>query len=57
VCGEVAGPWRKGDRELNNVLPVYLSLLARAYGELGQFDQAWSHIGEAMTAVEITKQK
>ena len=57
MCGEVAGPWRKGDRELNNVLPVYLSLLARAYGELGQFDQAWSHIGEAMTAVEITKQK
>jgi len=37
--------------------PVYLSLLARAYGELGQFDQACSHIGEAITAVETTKEK
>jgi len=38
-------------------LPVWLSLLARAYGELGQFDDAWSHIGEAMTTVETTKEK
>jgi predicted ATPase len=37
-------------------LPVYLSLLARACGELGQFDEAWSYIGEAMTAVETTKE-
>jgi predicted ATPase len=37
-------------------LPVWLSLLARAYGELGQFDQAWSYIGEAITMVETTKQ-
>ena len=37
--------------------PVWLPLLARAYGELGQFDQAWSHIGEAITAVEATKEK
>jgi predicted ATPase len=36
--------------------PVWLSLLARAYGELGQFDQAWSHIGEAITAVGTTKE-
>jgi predicted ATPase len=36
--------------------PVWLSLLARAYGELGQFDQAWSHIGEAITMVETTKE-
>ena len=36
--------------------PVWLSLLARAYGELGQFDQAWSYIGEAITAVETTQQ-
>jgi class 3 adenylate cyclase/predicted ATPase len=36
--------------------PVWLSLLARAYGELGQFDDAWSHIGEAITAVETTKE-
>ena len=37
--------------------PVWLSLLARAYGELGQFDDALSHIGEAITAVETTKEK
>jgi predicted ATPase len=37
--------------------PVWLSLLARAYGELGQFYQAWSHIGEAITAVETTGEK
>ena len=37
--------------------PVWLSLLARAYGELGHFDEAWSYIGEAMTAVETTKEK
>ena len=37
-------------------MPVWLSLLARAYGELGQFDDARSHIGEAITAVETTKE-
>jgi predicted ATPase len=37
-------------------LPVWLSLLVRAYGELGQFDEAWSHIGEAMTLVETAKE-
>jgi predicted ATPase len=37
--------------------PVWLSLLARAYGELGQFDDAWSYIGQAITAVETTKEK
>ncbi len=37
--------------------PGWLSLLARAYGELGQFDQALSHIGEAITTVETTKEK
>ena len=38
-------------------MPVYLSFLARAYGELGQFDRAWSHIAEAITAVETTKER
>jgi predicted ATPase len=36
--------------------PVWLSLLAWAYGELGQFDDAWRHIGEAMTLVETAKE-
>jgi class 3 adenylate cyclase/predicted ATPase len=37
-------------------LPMYLQYLARAYGELGKFDDAWRCIGEAITAVEITKE-
>ena len=37
-------------------MPLYLSYLARAYAELGQFDDAWSSIGDAMTAVETTKE-
>ena len=36
------------------VVPSYL---ARAYAELGQFDDAWRCIGEAMTAVETTKER
>ena len=39
------------------VVPLYLSYLARAYAELGQFDDAWRCIGEAMTAVETTKER
>jgi predicted ATPase len=35
----------------------FLSHLAEAYAELGQFDDAWRCIGEAMTAVEITKER
>jgi predicted ATPase len=37
-------------------LPVWLSLLARACGALGQFDEAWSYIDEAITTVETTKE-
>ena len=32
-------------------MPLYLSYLASAYAELGQLDDAWRCIGEAMTAV------
>jgi predicted ATPase len=38
-------------------MPWYLSCLARAYAKLGQYDEAWCCIGEAMTAVETTKEK
>src|SRR6516162_164733 len=31
-------------------MPLFLSHLSRAYAELGQFDQAWRGMGEAMTA-------
>ncbi len=34
-----------------------LSYLARAYAEIGQFDGAWRCIGEALTAVEATKER
>jgi predicted ATPase len=36
--------------------PIYLSHLARAHSQLGQFDDACRCIGEAMTAVETTKE-
>jgi predicted ATPase len=38
------------------VLPWHLSNLACVYAELGQFDDAWHCIGEAMTAVATTKE-
>ena len=34
-----------------------LIYLARAYGELGKFDDAWRSVGEAMTAVEVTSER
>jgi predicted ATPase len=37
--------------------PGYLSFLARAHAELGRFDDALRCIGEAITAVETTKEK
>ena len=37
-------------------MPWYLSYLARAYAELGQFEEAWRSIDEAMRAVETTKE-
>jgi hypothetical protein len=38
-------------------MPLFLPYLARAYAELGQFDDAWRCIGEAVTAVETTKER
>ena len=38
-------------------LPFFLPRLARAHAELGQFEQAWGSIGEAMNLVETTKEK
>ena len=38
-------------------MPFYLPHLARTHAELGQFEEAWHCIGEAMTAVETTKEK
>jgi class 3 adenylate cyclase/predicted ATPase len=38
-------------------MPSSLSHLARAYMKLGKFEDAWRSIGEAMTAVEATKER
>jgi predicted ATPase len=38
-------------------MPMFLSYLARAYAGLGQFDDAWRCIGEAMTTMETTKER
>ena len=38
-------------------LPIFLPYLASAHAELGQFDKAWRCIAEAMTAVEISKER
>jgi class 3 adenylate cyclase/predicted ATPase len=37
-------------------MPLWLSYLARANAEIGQFDAATRYIGETMTAVEIAKE-
>ena len=38
-------------------MPLFLSFLARTYVDLGQFDDARRCIGEAMTAVDTTKER
>jgi predicted ATPase len=37
-------------------IPIYVSWLARTYAKLGKFDDAWSCLGEAMTAIETRKE-
>ena len=37
-------------------LPLFLSYLARAHAEIGQHDEAWRCIGEAMMMTETSKQ-
>jgi predicted ATPase len=38
-------------------MPLFLTYLTRAYAELGQFDDAWRSITDAMTAVETNKER
>jgi predicted ATPase len=38
-------------------MPLYLSYLAGGYAELNQFDDAWRCLGEAMTAIETTRER
>ena len=35
-------------------VPWYVAHMARAHAELGEFDEAWRHIAEALTAIEKT---
>ena len=37
--------------------PLGLSHLARAYADLGQFDDAWRCVDEAMTIIDTTKER
>ena len=37
-------------------MPLWFSHLAKANAEIDQFDEAWRCIGEAMTAMETTKE-
>ncbi len=41
----------------NNVHADVSIIVGQAHAELGQFDDAWRCIGEAMTAVETTKER
>ena len=47
--------WRAAGSTLN--IPMFLLYLVRAYAELGQFEQARRTIGEAMTAIETSKER
>ena len=38
-------------------VPLHLAYLARAFANLGQFDEAWRCIGESMAAIEATNEK
>ena len=38
-------------------MPRWLSHLAIAHADLGQFDDAWRCIGEAMSTIETTKER
>jgi predicted ATPase len=38
-------------------LPLYLSLLTKSYTGIGQFDEAWRSIGEAIAMIEATKER
>jgi predicted ATPase len=53
ICG--IADWRTTGASV--YLPMYLPRLACAHAELGQFEEAWRCIGEAMTTVETTKEK
>jgi hypothetical protein len=42
--------------EATILVPLRLSHLAKAYAELGQFDEAWGTISEALTGIKASKE-
>jgi len=54
ITSDIAAWWSTGSTAW---MPLYLSYLARAYAELGQFEHARRCIDEAMTAAETTKER
>jgi predicted ATPase len=55
ICTSVIAAYRSTGARV--FLPPWLSHMARACAELGQFDEAWSYIREAATIVEKTKER
>ena len=53
----VAGIAMAGSAGSTMWLPFHFLHLARAHADLGQFDEAWRYIDNAMTAVETTKER
>jgi predicted ATPase len=45
-----------GQLEQHFWMPLYLSYVGIAYAALGQFDDAWHSIGEAIDTIETTKE-
>jgi predicted ATPase len=48
------GAWRSMGA---SAVPRFLAHLAEAYTELGQFDDGWRYIGEALTAIEAINER
>ena len=47
--------WRSTNQTL--WLPLFLSYLAKAHADIGQVDEAWNCIGEAIKAIETTGER
>jgi hypothetical protein len=52
-----SGVARKRSTAATVAVLVFSSYLASAYAELSQFDDAWCCVGEALAAIEKTKEK
>jgi predicted ATPase len=54
ITSAIAEYWSAGAKLF---MPFHLSNLARAHAELGQHEEAWRKIGEAITAAETDKER